>query len=328
MKTKYDADLIKSSSPYNYFDAGGNDNLNLGADYSFFIRNLNFFGEAAQCSNGGRAFLNGFLISPDANVTFTFLNRSYSKDYLALFSNGLGESTGTQNEKGTYFGLQVKPVRSFTFSGYYDIFSFPWLKYQVDAPSGGNEFLTQLTYTPSKKVEMYVRHSETQKEANVSSVAGEVISTLSLVKQEHTRFNVNYKVSTAITLGNRLEYATYGQENTTPSEGFLIYQDIDYHPLSMPVSFSVRYALFDTDDYDARIYAYENDVLYSYSITSYYDRGSRAYLTVHYKIKKGLDLWLRYAQSAFTNKLSIGSGYDLIDGKLKSELKAQVRITF
>jgi len=43
-----------------------------------------------------------------------------------------------------------------------------------------------------------------------------------------------------------------------------------FKPLSFPVSFSTRLACFDTESYNARIYANENDILYAYSFPVYY----------------------------------------------------------
>ena len=34
---------------------------------------------------------------------------------------------------------------------YYDLFVFPWLKYRVDAPGYGNDFLIRTFFQPDKK---------------------------------------------------------------------------------------------------------------------------------------------------------------------------------
>ena len=93
-------------------------------------------------------------------------------------------------------------------------------------------------------------------------------------------------------------------------------------------SFSLRYILFSTDSYDSRIYAYENDVLYSYSIPAYYHTAYRYYILVRYKINKSLDFWIRYSATRFSDTESIGSGNDEIEGNSKSDIKIQVRLKF
>lgn len=89
-----------------------------------------------------------------------------------------------------------------------------------------------------------------------------------------------------------------------------------------------RIAFFSTDDYDSRIYAYENDVLYAVSLPAYYGKGFRTYLIARYGINRNLDLWLRFARTQLNNATSIGSGTDQINAPHKSDLKAQVRYRF
>jgi hypothetical protein len=55
--------------------------------------------------------------------------------------------------------------------------------------------------------------------------------------------------------------------------------DILYKPLLAPYAAVLRLQYFETDSYNSRIYAYENDVLYSYSIPAFYDKGFRYYFT-------------------------------------------------
>jgi hypothetical protein len=91
---------------------------------------------------------------------------------------------------------------------------------------------------------------------------------------------------------------------------------------------TIRYALFDTDSYDSRLYAFENDVLYYYAIPSFYDRGTRVYGIFRYQFKKNFDLWVKYSQSLYNNRTTINSGLNEIQGNKKSELRIQLRLRF
>ncbi|MGF1586843.1 MAG: hypothetical protein ACFCUM_16090, partial [Bacteroidales bacterium] len=87
-------------------------------------------------------------------------------------------------------------------------------------------------------------------------------------------------------------------------------------------------AVYETDSYNARFYAYENDVLYSFSSPAYYDNGIRSYLMIRYSAREAVDLWVRYAITKIPGAESMGSGLTTINGDSRSEIKAQLRVRF
>jgi hypothetical protein len=110
------------------------------------------------------------------------------------------------------------------------------------------------------------------------------------------------------------------------SNGFLTFFDFIYKPLMKPFSGNIRLQYFETDDYDSRIYAYENDVLYSYSIPVFYDKGYRYYINLNYDLSKKISIWFRWAQTIYPDKKIIGSGLDEINGNKKSDFKVQAYV--
>ena len=322
-----DIDLKRSLSYYNQFEFSASKNLNIGADYNFIHRNFNVFGEAAVSKSGGKAFVNGVLISLDPRLSFTVLHRYYQRNFQNLLSNGFAESSTAANERGLYIGLLAKPTNKTTITGYYDRFEFPWLKYQVNAPSYGNDYMAQFNYTPSKKFDLYLRIRTRDKQKNTSSEAA--IDYLVPIKQSNYRLNISYTITPTLKLKNRIELIDYKLDNNKTQKGYLVYQDIVYSKLGNPLSVTLRYALFQTDSYDARIYAYENDVPGSYSIPAYYNRGSRFYIMVDYNLTKRIELWLRYSQTVYENKQIISEGsLTEIQGNTKSEIKVQLKFKF
>src|SRR5690606_16033300 len=155
-------------------------------------------------------------------------------------------------------------------------------------------------------------------------------SEINQIAEESTtnyRLHFAYKITSAFQIKSRVELTDYRLGNHREN-GLLIYQDLIYKQLSSPISFSARYALFDTDSYYSRIYAYESDVLYAFSIPAYNGRGSRFYISTKYHIARGIDFWLRYAQIYYSDRNEIGSGKEQINGNTKSEIKAQLRLKF
>ncbi len=324
-KTMYDAELRKRISPYNQFDFMGKENINMGFNYSYLFRNINFYGEVARSDNGGMAYLNGMLASLNPRFSLAMIYRNYGKNYQNLFSNAFSENSRNANEKALYTGIIANLNRKLTLYAFIDNFAFPWLKFSVDAPSKGNDYLAQLEYDLSRKIRMYFRFREKNKQIN-NTQKENVINYLDNTKKQNFRYYISYSVLPSIILKNTIEYVNYKVADNKAHNGYLIYQDVLYRPLEKPYSFSLRYALFDTYSYDERIYSYESDILYAFSIPSYCYKGSRFYFLVHYIISKNFDFWLRYSQSYYSNKNTIGSGLDEIDGRLKSDIKMQLRI--
>lgn len=325
-KTHLDKPLESSTQLYQKYRFSGTENLNYGLDYNFIVDRFNFFGEISGSENGGRAWLAGVQAALHPQLAVSVYYRDFGLKYQNLYSNAIGESSTNQNEKGLYTGVRFDLHKNWTFTGYADFFNFPWLRYRTDFPSHGREYLGQLEYRMSRDVNMYFRYRTDRKQQNWDT--GEHLKKIGETNKQSFRFNIAYSVIPSVTLKNRVEYLLYEDVDGKESAGFLVYQDVMYRPENKPYDITLRYALFDTDDYDARIYAYENDVLYAFSIPGYYYQGSRFYVLLKWEPLDYLDLWVRFAQTLFTNQNTLGTGLDEIDGNTRSEIKLQARLKF
>lgn len=324
--THLNKNLKRNFQLYNQFQFDGKKFFNTGIDYKFLLRNFNFFGEVSRSQNGAMATINGVVMSVDPRLTLTLLYRNYSKKFEAIESNAIAE-TDNVNERGFYTGFTFKPVRKITLSGYLDLFSYPWLRYQVNAPSHGFEYLTQLAYKPNKQLEMYIRYRQTNKQSNVASIQDQPkIDYLENNHQYNLRFNIAYKISKTFSIRSRVETVNYKDGNLPTEKGFLAFQDFIYKPLGKPLSITIRYAVFDTYSYNSRLYAYENDVYGAFSIPPMFGKGQRFYALLRYHISRSADLFLRYSQTVYHNQSNIGSGLDEIDGNSRNDIKVVLKI--
>lgn len=324
----YDKEFNKSIAPYNQFDFRGKSMLSLSADYSWVFKNFNFFGETARSSYSGEwANLHGVLFSLDSRASFSLLYRNYQKGYQTFYNTGFSEGSNTQNEKGIYAGLKLKLSSAWSLNSYIDLFAFPWMKYQVDGPSFGHEIMVQASYKPNKILEIYGRYREQVRQKNSRDSDG-TITELEDVLQRNYRLNVSYAVSEFFTIKSRLEYVTINRPSNTPEKGMILTQDILFKPKNLPFDLSLRYALFDTDSYDSRLYTYENNALYVFAVPAYYYQGSRFYALVRYSFLRHCDLWVRYGVFKYNNRSTIGSGAEEIKGSVKTDITLQLRIKF
>jgi hypothetical protein len=322
----YDKDFNKSIQPYNQFDFRGKEMVSLSGDYSYVIRNFNFFGEASRSSYSGNwANVHGVLFSLDSRASFSLLYRNYQKGYQTFYNNGFSEGSNTQNENGIYAGFKLKLSSAWTLNTYADFFAFPWMKYQVDAPTAGHELLIQPSYKPNKQLEIYARFRQQLRQKNSRDSDG-TVTPIEDVLQRNYRLNLSYAVSEFFTVKSRIEYVTINRPSNAPEDGLIITQDVLFKPKNLPFDLSLRYALFDTDSYDTRIYTYENNALYVFAVPAYYYQGSRGYMLIRYSFLKRFDLWVRYGTFIYNNRKTLGSGAEEIQGSKKSDVTVQLRI--
>lgn len=316
----FDDDLFRK------FRFRGTQLINGSIDYGYRFRNFNFFGEFAMSDNGGTAQVHGLLATLGRRVDVGLIYRDFDRDYQVLDANAFSESTQPINERGLYYSLLARLSNSVTASFYFDVWDHPWLRFQRDAPSDGREFLFKLEYNKKRRLNAYLQYRYEEKQVNGNPI-DVIIDPLIDTKQHRFRLHVTNTLSKDLKLRNRFEFNVFSRDGEV-SDGYLLYQDIIYKPLGKPYSFTARYSLFDTDGFDTRIYTYENDILYEFSIPFFADRGTRFYINWRQKIGRKITAELRYSRTNFDNRTSVGSGDQLIDGNIISEVKAQIKYKF
>lgn len=319
---QFNLPLIKRNDLYNLFALSGKNFGNNSIDYSYTFKNFHVFGEAATTNNFDKAFINGLLISMDANVDMSFLYRNISRSYQSLYTNAFTENASPNNEKGFYSGISIHPNNAWHIDAYSDFYSFPWLKYRVDAPSTGTDYFIQFTYNPNKLLSIYSSYHNETKAINYNT-GNLALSPVALKPLQNWKIEINYKIDPLITFRNRIEMVWFDKGQTDEADGFLSFVDLLYKPIRKKYSGNMRLQYFETDNYNSRVYAYEDDVLYSYSIPVFYGKGFRYYFNFKYDVSKKMSLWFRWAQTIYKDQTTIGTGLDEISGNKKTEVSLQ-----
>ena len=261
----------------------------------------------------------GSRFYPTDGVALTALYRYYSP----YFDNALGyafsESSRIGDENGGYIGFDVTRWKGIRWSGYADIFSFSGPKYGIP------QFPT-LGYDAMSELQINLPH-------HTSHITP--LSAASPLNIKHStsyltlRFRARDKGDLA-TYSTRLQYdwqqgawslRTTGEANltsssslntnplnTNPQTGYTLYQDIAYdfaqsglssNGKALPLSLRLRVQWFDARQWDNRIYTYEHDVLYAFSIPAVYGLGGRAYLCLRWQAMDKLALYLRVSETLY-----------------------------
>ena len=307
--------------------AGRNQDV-MGVYAEGVLQNVSLFGEVSRSSNGAMASVFGLTSALQARVSATLLFRDYSKDFQAVYSNVLAEGNSVlpSNERGIYASVQTQLSKKISLNVYTDGVQFPWLRYQVTGSSSFSDNLIQVNYKPDKKHEFYARMRirRTSIDRSVPDRIDFPVDKLS----EQIRLNFIFSPTESIKLHSRLEFVKTNEEGLPNEKGYLVFQDVIWKKMGVPCAITFRYALFQTDAWNARLYAYENDVLYSYSIPAYYGKGARIYAIFKFDIRRNIDLWIRLAQWTYTDRDQISSGDSAIEGFRKTDCTMQLRMQF
>ncbi len=328
MYTGLDRPILTDLDPYQTFRFQGDKLVNFGINYHYLWHNIHFFGEAAMDDNQAIATIQSAMINFDAPLQMGIVHRYYQKDYQSFSSGAFGENGSPSNESGTYISATFKPFHGLTLDTYYDLFRHSFLRFEIDGPSRGNDYFAQLTYRPSRRTETYVRFKNEVKEKNrrigeneEAGASKELYNT----DLKRLRWHFQHRVNSEITLKSRVAFSWFDSGTEEIEKGMMLYQDFNYAPKNWPLTFATRFGLFDVASSDTRIYTYENDILYAFSVPGFQGKGSRFYLMTKYELNRHFSCWLRFAQTYYSDRDVISSGNEEILGNKRSDIKVQVR---
>lgn len=298
---------------YNLFYFRGKENINTGVDYLFELDKVKFFGETALSQNKALATLNALQITPVSYISFLLLARSYSRKYQSYFGNAFAQNTSVQNEQGVYAGLEFTPFACWKVSLYADMFRFPWLKYGVDHPSTGKEYMLQADYTSDKSFTAGFRYKYRDKEIN---------------KQQRMRLQLNYNAGECWMLRTTAEGVLYQSVGKKRSTGWMLSENMRYVFPSYPFQADVYVAYFHTDDYWSRLSSYEKNILYAFSMPSCYGEGIRLTASFKVEVAKNLIFSAKIACTDYFDREVISSGLEEIQGHIKTDIYTLLRWKF
>ena len=157
--------------------------------------------------------------------------------------------------------------------------------------------------------------------------------------RQSIRWSGTYAFSRALRLRSRLEGvrsvpapsvvaapAGSSSDATAPSSqyGMLLYQDVRWSPTSW-LTVDGRLSVFDTDDYATRVFAYETDVLYSFTVPALQGRGQRSYLFVRLRPHRQWVVEVKIAETRYRGVQSVGSGLQEVAGNRVREVRVQLQ---
>jgi len=303
LKLGYTAILYKFNLSY-----GGDDPLkqfkdryhngyggNVAIDVYWVLDKIRVFGEVASDHTASFAWLAGIIYSPDSRFESSVLLRDYSKKYFAPFAGAVSRSAMPNDERG------VKALFAYNAGKNWRLTS------GAEILCGYHNITFTASYKRGQSVTSYLKFVQTMKKYSL-------------------RYSIDYKVTDKIKFVNRVDLVAL--DGAQLKAGLHFYHEVIYESLNKKIDVSLRLAAFNASVWDVRIYSYERDVLYGYSVPVSYGKGFRWYMNIHVKPLKAVDLWLRLAQTRYLDRDITGEGPDMIKGPSKSEAKVQIMWRF
>jgi len=313
--------LEPDASPYNIFQFRGDSYSNVGAYANLSWSGVTLFTEFARTIGYGQALTAGLMGNLTSRLEMAWLYRDFDPDFFSTYANALSESAAAQNEQGLYWGAKYSVGRKLIVQGYLDYFRFPWLRYRLYRPSDGTERLLRIDYSPNRSMTFFVQAREEIKGRN-SANDGKLYTIVDGTRRQ-AWISGEFRLPNGITLKARLQGSSYSWDGRI-TRGIAAIQEATWKGNRWSVT--ARVALFDTDDYDNRQYAYEKDVWLATSLPAYDGAGIRNYVLVHYSLSRHVDFWFRWARTGYVDRDMIGSGPEEITGNARNDVKFQVRI--
>lgn len=296
--------------------------FNIAADYHLIVKRHLLFGEAAVNQSGKSALLQAAKLNLSPVVKILLLFRHYDRGFSAPLGNGFGASSRNSGETGLYIAADCIAGRNCEVSLFADYYRLSEPGYRTDAPIAGLDCGISAAYRMGRHGQLLGKYSWRTRPQN----GGENPHLHELTERQRHKVRLQWSLvpHPLVKLKTEMDWQLQRDGDTRNHyQGLLLYQDVAVDMTRIGLSLHVRIAYFDTDRYDERLYAYENDLYYAFTIGSYYYKGIRGYIMLRYKYK-WFSIWLRLARTHYIDRQAIGSGLNQINVPHKTEIKVQI----
>lgn len=286
---------------------------NASVAYNYSKRHFRAYGECAVDKSFRIATVHGVQYSLSDEVQVSSIFRLYQADYQSFFASSVGRQSAIENERGWRFNVKIVAHPRVTVYFDNDLFAMPQERTSVKQPSKGSAFRSKVVYKRNSVTANYqFSHTvQTEKSENGYELRK---------KQKHI-------AALAFSPDKSLQLKVSAQLSEQQGDcGWLFYEDMI---LKMPkrISWSLRFAQFDAS-YENRLYAWEDDVLYSFSSPQYYYSGTYWYVLCKWKPTEKITLQSKLMQTRYTDKYELPQSYELYadNQKLTAHILIQIAL--
>jgi hypothetical protein len=227
---------------------------NTGFYTRFEKGNFRVFGEVSSTELQGISAVIGSIFMPDKQFIISILHRSLSRDFRPIFSSHFAENSRQVNESGFFLGAEWTLAPGFVVDGFADLYSLKGIQANRSRPDNGTQSFARLRYSPSKSAEFLMQLRSKKSSLNLSQS-----ETIHIPVQGQERRNLRFQLT--LQPGGpirwRMRYETSRVQFQNHFGGSLFFTEFKYKEIERNWNLIIRYTLFSTDNYQSRIYAFE-----------------------------------------------------------------------
>lgn len=280
MEHLYSDSLKINTTYYNTHYFRGKSQFVGGVNWRYGFRWLYLFGEAAVAQNKewGGAGLLGVRLTPVTDLGLVALYRYYSLNFDNAYGFAFSETSRLGDEQGGYIGVEYKGWKNWRLAAYGDVFHFQDAKFGIrEKQTTGYEVRTRAEYLTNGY--QWLGQVKCRRKGADDLYAFRTDFSISWYDWRfRTRVDANY---------------------LSPAYGLCIAQDAEYRFRTIPLVLQLRLEGFDVRQWNNRIYAYENDVLYAFSIPAVYGLGGRWYINARARLSDRWSVYFMVSQTVF-----------------------------
>ncbi|HUS85938.1 MAG TPA: hypothetical protein VMW76_01765 [Bacteroidales bacterium] len=281
--------VLTDGSIPEYYDFNGDRNIAFSTDYVLTLEKTYIYGEYAANPGGGLAMIQGVRLIPVNRVKINFLYSNTGRGYNSFHGNLFGKET-VNNFRQSFLANIFCEIAPYTSLGTgILVFNNHWYTGYSEPPSGSVRYGLSVRFEPESVLKVIAEFTYKRSPFYYMPETG--------IKRTGYNQFTSGRISLVLNPSESLKLTTRIQTNQlTPlkSNGFLCYQSVNYTLHSVPLRFIFRCCLFNVDDYDSRIYTWEDDLLYSPVISPFFNSGTRTYIMADYDYRSRVSLRLKY----------------------------------
>lgn len=269
-----------------------------GADVSGRFGPLSLSGECAFMRGGAHAFLWSMTLLSAGGGMLMIRCRDYQPAYDNLHASGEGDNGETRNERGVSAALRLLPSTGSRLECYVDAFEHPWPAARTPIPRRGIELIVsgeEMTLSGGT-LSMRCSRKISYEEVSAKDAWGRAVRSAGTTEEDNYRCGATCRAGKCLSFSTVIEYAAAAEAGGDLLHGVLLGGDIAFTPLST-LSLDIRFALFHTDGYGARLYDYESGLPGQLALPPLYGHGVRWYMRLRCRPALWADLAIRYAAS-------------------------------